>query len=212
MRFLLALLFLALSWGQADASTRIYLVPVVTTVDGVRVPKYIGDGTVLKPKYSALYYGAENWVLVGADLSVADDALVVATADGFALPRDLDQTLTAGQASAVQARLETAKIPAHWVSASLTWRQVLRTTIGMSLILQRLTAVNTTNFFSVAVLDSAVSTLPVQVRTDLLAVATSLGLDTSSISGSTTIRQALRICGEQLRDSNREFLFNGIGF
>jgi hypothetical protein len=157
-------------------------------------------------KYGTIYYGTENWVLVGSDLSTSDDAAVVAAPDAFALPFNLDRTLTAGQVTNVQTKLESVNIPAHWVTTSLTWKQVLRTIAGMSLVLQRLSGVNATNFFSVAVLNNTISSLPAQVRTDLVAAAAELNINTSGITGTTTIREALRIAGEQLRGSSREMV------
>lgn len=212
MRLLICVAIMLWSALPAQAEFRVYLVPVVTDGNGSRAPKYFSDGAIVPRGWSGVYYGIENWALVGANLSAADDAVVVGAADGFGLPYDLTQTLTAGQVAAVSTRLEAAKIPAQWVTTSLTWRQVLRTTIGMSMILQRLSGVNATNFFGVTTLDGTISALPAGVRTDLLAVADAFGLDRSGITGTTTIRQALMITGEQLRNGSRQFVFNNVTY
>jgi hypothetical protein len=208
MKYLIVLLLFCGVPSMADAAFRIYLVPTVVVVSNGRnstVPKYFTDGTISSSAgWSSVYFGQEGWVFVGVDLSPADDATIVAKPDGFALPFDLTQTLTAGQVTAVQAKLESVNIPAQWVTTSLTWKQVLRTTLSMCQILQRFGGRNTTRFFSVATLNGTVGSLPVGVRNDLSAAAVDLGLDTSSITGATTIRGALRIFGEQMRDSNRK--------
>jgi hypothetical protein len=210
MKYLLACLLIFCGVSSVDAATRFYLVPVVVNGAGDRTPKYFSDGTVTAKNQSASYFGRENWVLVASDLSDADDAVLVAKPDAFGAPHELDTTLTAGQVTFVQTRLEAANMPAQWVSTSTTWRQLLRMLIGINLITQRYSGRNATNFFSVTTLNATVGDLPTQVRADMLAAATDFGLSTTGITLTTTIRQALRILGEQIRDSSRMFVFNGV--
>jgi hypothetical protein len=72
-------------------SFRLYIVPVIGsgTKSDPRRPKYFADGTLVNPTWSAMDYGFEPWMVVGADLSTSDDNLVVGQPDGFALPFDL---------------------------------------------------------------------------------------------------------------------------
>lgn len=192
---------------------RLYIVPVVGvgSRSDPRRAKYFDDGTFSPPVDSAaMDYGFEPWMVVGANLSTTNDAIVVSKPDAFALPFDLTTNLTAGQVTSVQTKLESINVPAGWVSTSLTWVQVVRIVLGMFAFLARYAELHgvTRVFGGSVTLDTTIGSLSVGVRTDLTNAALSLGLSTVGITGTTTLRSALLLLGQQL--SGRPFNFNGV--
>lgn len=191
---------------------RLYIVPIVGTgtKSDPRAPKYLLDGTLTAGvAFSAVDYGIEPWVVLGADLSGADDTALTGKADVMALPFDLTPTLTAGQVTTVQNKLEAINVPAGWVSTSLTWTQVVRVVLGMFSFMQRFTAIqsNVSIFGSGVTLETTIGALSQNTRDNLSLAATSLGLSTSAITGTTTIRQALKILADQF--GNRPYVIGG---
>lgn len=51
--------------------------------------------------------------------------------DRICAEADLDNALTGGERTTVQTALENRNIPAQWVTDPITWRQVIRTIVGM---------------------------------------------------------------------------------
>jgi hypothetical protein len=197
---------------------RLYIVPVVGsgTSHDARRPKYFksdatGAGLVglVTGAWSGMDYGFEPWMVVGADLSISDDSLVVGQIDAFAIPFDLAPALSVAQVTNVQNKLESMNVPAGWVTTALTWLQVVRTVLGMFSLIQRYAGIHGVNglFTGGVNLNSTISALPVQVRQDFNAAATSQGLDTSAITGTTTIRVALKLLADQMQ--SRQYNFNG---
>lgn len=187
---------------------RFYIVPATGagTFQSPRGPKYFIDGTV-SGDWDAKDYGPEAWMIVYSNLSAGDDALLVSQPDAFALPFDLDQTLTAGQVTSVQAKLEAINMPSAWVNTSRTWRYVLKATLGIISFMQHFRAFNLSRLFSGAVsLDTTYNALPLAVRNALLQTAQDMNLDTSGITGASTIRQILRAVGQQLEGRTVVFL------
>lgn len=181
---------------------RLYFVPKVLVGDELK-PKYFGDGAVTA-SWTGMDY--ENWYLVGTDMSAGDHATLAAQSDVMVLPTDLSATLTAGQVTTVQAKLDTANIPAGWVTTALTWTQVVRIVCGMIRLTQRFRGTHSAGLLGGGITpNSTVANLSATVQQYLQEAAASLGLDTSSITGGTTIRAALKILGEQLRDQPLRF-------
>ena len=192
---------------------RLYLVPIIGTGTNTdpRKPKYFMSGTLTTPStWTGIDYGIEPWMVVGSDLSVVDDAAIVAQPDAFGLPFDLTPNLTAGQVTTVQNKLEAINLPADWVNTTLTWQQVVRIVLGVMGFIQRLMSFtsNGSLFAGAVTLATTISQLPASMRTNLTQCATGMNLDISSISGSTTLRQALFILGNQL--STRSIAINGV--
>lgn len=181
---------------------RLYIVPVVGTGTPAdpRRPKYFADGSISGFGWSAMDYGYEPWMVVGAALSATDEAFILAQPDGMALPVNLDVTLTAGNVATVQTKLEAINIPADWVTTAMTWRQVVRIVLGMMMVMQRYAGIHgvVRIFLGGITLESTMADLPVGARTDLSAAATSMGLSIGNISGSTTIRQTLQLLSGQM--------------
>lgn len=201
---------------------RLYLVPVVGdgTRPAPRRPKYFAsDATgaglagMVRAAWSGVDYGQQPWMIVGADLSSSDDTALVAEPDALGLPFDLTPTLTAPQVTNVSTVLENAKIPAGWVTTSLTWLTVVRTVLGMCAFLQRYNVIYTQQnavtapslFAGGATLSTTFGSLPLAVRTALSATATDLGLSTAGVTGSTTVRALLKGLADQVSQARYQF-------
>lgn len=191
-------------------AARLYIVPVIGdgSKGAPRAPKYFSDGTV-SASWSAMDYGFEPWMIVGADLSPADDSTIVGKPDGFALPFDLTTNLTVGQVANVQSKLEAINVPAGWVNTGLTWSQVVKTVTGVFAFFQRFGAVYAKQngtpppsaFSGGVTLDSAFSSLPLAARTALTTTAQSFSIDTSSLSGASTIRNILKTMADSFQSA-----------
>jgi len=177
---------------------RIYVVPMIVDIKGARRPKYFQDGTIPSPPngFGVIYYAAEPWALVGADLPPADDATIAGQADVEALPVDLSPHLTGGQVTGTRAFLEAASIPAGWVTTADTWASVVRGVAGMFLFLQRYEGIYSianngaapSIFLGGVTLDSTFGSLPALVQASMLATATDQNIPTSGLAAGTTLR------------------------
>lgn len=181
---------------------RIYVVPVTTTVTArgtFRTAKYFMDGTIPAPNPPAglLSYGQEPWFLVGADLSVADDATIVSKADVQALSFDLSPNLTSGQVTGVKNFLEAANIAANWVSVADTWAGVFRSVAGMFTFWQRYSGVYgeanpgapvPSVFAGGVTLNTTFGSLPAAVQSAMIATATDQGISTAGLVSGTQLR------------------------
>lgn len=175
---------------------RLYFVPKAL-VGTDYVPKYFTDGTIVATTWGSRDF--DDWYLVAADLSSGDHATITGEPDALALPANLVATLTAGQVTAAQAKLEAANIPANWVDTTLTWTQVVRVVYGMISLNQRFKGNNDGAgiFRSGISLGSTIGDLPSNVRQRLQDAAVSLGMDTSGVTLSSTLRSVYRDLGGQ---------------
>lgn len=158
-------------------------------------PKYIGD---LGVTWASVDYGQEQTYLVGADVTTAQHNSISANADVTSVPANLDNQVGANLAT-VQAALENLKIPADWITSGMTYRQILSLIIKLFRILQRLLGRWATTIFEAGItLATTMAELTQAQRDRLQDVADSFGIDTSNVTGATTIRQALRFLAQQL--------------
>lgn len=171
------------------------------------VPKD-GDGTPLlnpfRPKYLsgltfwAMDYGREPFFLAAADVTDPQHTAIVANADVSAFPQNLDAQVGANLA-ATQAALETRNMPGSWVQSTHTFRNVLRGVATLCRVAQRYDALFVSRIFQAGLtLDTTVSQLTQTQRDRLQTAATVLGVDYSSVTGATTLRQVLRVVAQQL--------------
>ena len=138
---------------------------------------------------SVIHYGPEPYCIVISDVDATQNTNVTANADVRALPADLDTTITSGVRTTIANLLEAARIPAQWVSTGMTYRAFLRRLAGIFMLLQ---GVHGRKFRLLqAALDDALSTLPAGARQALQDFATQQQLDTTGITGATTLRAAL---------------------
>lgn len=185
---------------------RVYLMPTMLENQG-RYPN------VKRAKYRALlsnsaciHYGPEPYCIVLSDVDSTQHANVMANADVRALPADLNTTIVNGTRTTIVNALESASIPAQWVTNGMSFRTFLRRLAGIFLVLQ---GVHGRKFRLLqAALDDPLSTLPAGARQALQDIATQQQLDTTGITGATTLRAALAtLCAQY---ATRPLLYAGV--
>lgn len=196
---------------------RLYVVPIVVVgAKLARWPKYFNDGTLVDPfTWAGMDYGNEPTMIVGADLSVADDATLAAEPDVQAIPFVLDNLLTGPQVTATQAFLEARNLPVGWVTTALSWRTVVRTILGMFSFLARYAVVYSTAngqpapslFAGGVTLATTFGALPAAVQTAMTNTAISLDISTAGLTSGTTLRVILKALADNFRTA--PFNFNG---
>jgi len=178
----------------------LYLVPVIGdgTKADPRRPKYVA--ALSGVDWAAMDYGFQPVMLVAANVDDATDTTATNQADVQRLPDNLDQQIGAAALSIVQNALETRNLPAGWVTNTMTYRELLRTLGGFFAFLQRYSVVaNTTGLVigGTVNLNTQFNQLPQAVRTNLQDTATSLGLSSAGITGTSTIRVILKNIADQ---------------
>ncbi len=182
-------------------AVRFYVVPKIGTGGGSTVtrdafrPKYI---EAIGVTWAAVNYGAEATFLVGADVSAAQHASISANADVTSIPANLD-TQVGANLTATQNALEALNIPADWVTAAHTYRQIITLVVKLFKVLQRLNGRWQQTIFEAGItLSTTMAELTQNQRDRLQDVADSFGINNSGVTGTTTIRQTLRILAQQL--------------
>ena len=79
----------------------------------------------------------DGWGIGWVDLTLSEHQAYNAEAGVLFLTADLDVTLSAGQVSGVQTRLDTRNLPSSWVDTADTWRQVIKRIFGFIQCIQR---------------------------------------------------------------------------
>lgn len=190
-------------------ANRFYLVPKIgdglTPFTAFR-PKYtdngdLGAGWNLSGRFSSLDYGAEACMLMVSDVTAEEHNALAAQTDVLAVPIPLNDNVGAAAVNIIQNKLEGANLPAEWVTTALTYRQVLRTVRRIITFIQRFRGLfNASIFIDGVTLDSRINQIPAAKRSRLADTAADLGLSTEGITGTTTIRVALRMVADQLPD------------
>jgi hypothetical protein len=182
---------------------RYYIVPEIgggiplneTTPDSLR-PKYFGDMTGIS--WSSMRFGGQPIRLVGSDLSVFDQTFVTSHTDVLALPADLNEIVLPPIASSLQTKLEDMNIPAHWVSAGMTYRQVLRKICHIFQFMQRLKGLGLGRLLGDTInLDTKFVGLPAMSKSKLRDAADDLKWDKAGITNTATLRQILKSMADQ---------------
>lgn len=174
---------------------RLYLLPLVPNAKGAMIPAY-ADAELGGVETNLVSYGSEPVCLLAADVTAAQHGALTAHADVTALPADLTQAI-GGQLGAVQAALVSLNIPEDWVQGTHTYRQVVRVVATVFLFASRLQAAQVARLFGGTVtLATRFNQLPAGVRTALRDTADSLGIDSTQLSGTMTLRQLLKFCGD----------------
>lgn len=189
--------------AQVFAAWRFYIVPVIGsgTAADCRRPKYVRPNCQAAPvaPYSFIDYGFEGIGLVLADTTVDQDSAVTAQPDVFRIPDNLDQTL-GGAATAIQTKLESWHLPGDWVTGATTYRTLIKVSIGVFLFVQRYISVSGNNLAIITgavTLNTQFGSLSLKARQDLSTAAKQLKLDTSQVTGTTTVREMLKMIGNQ---------------
>lgn len=123
------------------------------------------------------------------------DTNLTAMPDVVVVP-PLDNVITAGAVNAVQNQIEALNLPAHWVTAGMTYRTVLRVLVGMVQLIQRMDSLGQRVRLT-GNLDRTIGSLSAAIQTALTTACDQLGIDHSTIIGTTTVREALRIFGQE---------------
>jgi hypothetical protein len=188
-------------------AARLYFIPEQSAVvNGVpcRFPKYLGWRDIAPLAgvegigFSALDYGFEPVFLVGAEVTAAQHAILAAQTDVLAVPANLDNNLSAAAVTATRNFLEILNVPAVWVTTAQTYRQVVRVIGGLFQFMQRLHGIQPSRLFQAGTtLSTQYSQLPANSRASLLQAAQSFGYDTTSLSGTSTLRQILKVLADQ---------------
>jgi hypothetical protein len=192
---------------------RIHLMPMSGTGANrfdPRIPKYLAEFGAAQ--WQIVDYGSQDVALVALDADSATHSTLTAHSDVLTVPANLENTPSAGAVTTTRNALEALNIPGGWVNTSTAWRTIVRVVVGMFLWNQRYWVIRSGNvgngrqsILDGVSLDSTVSQIPAASRTDMNAAATSLGVDTSSITGATTVRQALQIIGQQFATTPYKF-------
>lgn len=167
-----------------------FIVPIAGT--GTRadpfVPKYIAALAVFW-RWREL---PRNWSIVYAETSPAQQTSIGANADAIVVP-PLDNQIAL---VATQNALEGLNVPAQWLTAGMTYRTVLRVLVGMANFAQTCDGMGL-QLVLAGNLDKTLGQFSAQTRAILASAADTLGIDRTSISGTTTVRETLRIMGQQ---------------
>lgn len=178
---------------------RLYLMPITGagTRQDPRRPKYV-DQYLVGFSWGMIDYGAEPACMVGVqDILDLTHSAIAQEPDCVALPLNLDQQIGA-QLAQVQNVIEALNIPADWVQSSHTYRQVARLVAAIFQFMQRLNGIGFGRLLDGTVsLSTRFNQLPVATRTKLQEAAQSMNFDTSSLSGSSTLRQILKAMADQ---------------
>ncbi len=190
---------------------RLYIVPAIgsgITTEDARRPKYIYDmprqlaGLMQGGWYD---YGWQPIFIAGVDLTVAEDASVVANADVFAFPFDLSVIPNAGQRSTAIAAYEAVLLPGNtFVVAGVTWLDHARTIVGCCQFMRAVdqeVALRTGGHLVVidtsAKLNVQFGSLPAENQADILNAASKQNLDSSFITSTTQLRAVLKGFADQ---------------
>jgi hypothetical protein len=161
-----------------------------------RRPKYIHE--LNSPGAGYYDYGFQPVFLVAADLTPAQDAAVVANADVFGFPFNLDTNISGGAINATRDTHEAFLIPLQTVPA--TYRLLGRYDGGLFRYLQRVRFYLGPDLLidTATKLNIQWSTVPVNpYQNAILQAAQSFGYDTSFIQPTTQVRAILKNFADQ---------------
>lgn len=157
--------------------------------DLLRVP------IIIVPIYNSIDFGLENVCLVRADVTAAQHTLLTSYSDVIAFPSNLNNSITQTAIDNVTPKLEAYKIPADWLSTSLTYKQALRRVYRIFQVhkFMHQHGTNFNLFSSGYTFSTTFSELPVKARDKLVLIATNLNADTSQLAASSTLRQIFKV-------------------
>lgn len=198
--------------AQSDVALRFLLVPKIGTGTGEDIirPKYIRPlGTFGAPYVGIprgfMDYGAEDLMLVAVELTAAELSGISANPDVLVVPANLDNNVSALALNTIQTKLEASNLPAEWVTTALTYRQVLGRVMRVIFLAQRYQTLFGRIFSGAISLDTRMNQLTQAQRQRLLDLAADLGVDSSSATSTTTLRQVLRAFADQMNPNGLVF-------
>ena len=195
----------------AVTDNNFYLVPAVQSPFGVRYAKYFCYIGVPQPCISVSHgqadYGSLNIFLVAVDgISQADHDALVGHSDVYAFPDNIDTAITDPN---IDAFFESWNIPTDWLTPSSTYRDLMRSTMGMFQFNQRFTADCGHSLFDETVtLDTKWNSLSTADKNCFNSVSASYGLP--SIQGNPSLRTVVKRADDALQ--GQTYYLAGIGF
>ncbi len=187
---------------------RLFLTPLLGSVGAKRAPKYVpsalgpGSPELAGTRWWMTDYGNLPWCLLAADVDAAQLAFLSGQPDVRVIPANLDSTVGGGNVAAVRNALRAANLPNAWVTAGTNWRTVIRAVGGVMKFAARYAEMTGGDVLipNGTDLNLTMGSLTQERRDNIQMVANWFGYDTSSIIGSTTIEQALKILADQWGD------------
>jgi hypothetical protein len=184
---------------------RYYVLPIERSTDGNgRGPKYFEwrrdpDPPGLTSPWSMIDYGLIDQAVLVSDITDPDRTSLVAQADVYEFPLDLDANMTQQQQSTLTTFLETKVIPAQWLSGTQTFRSVLRTITGVFLYIQRISGILGVDPMTISgvTLNTQYRNLPADFSAALSQAASDLDYDFSGVRNNTTLRNILKSMADQ---------------
>lgn len=189
--------------AEEAMTIRFYVLPIERDGTGIlRWPKYFASrfngGVGITADRNLIDYGLIDEGVLVANLGDADQAFLAAQPDVFAFPVDLDATMSQSEQITLTNLLETAQVPAQWLSGQQTYRSVLRTLTGMFLYMQRVSAILGVDPTTLGVaLNTQWRNLPPALQTALQQAAVDLGYDFGGVNNNTTLRNVLKAMADQ---------------
>lgn len=178
-----------------------YLLPIERNVEGTAYgPKYCRwrfdpDPPALIPNWSGMDYGFMSAYLIVADVTDTLHASIAANADVYSFPSNLDQAIPGNDT--LQAFCEGINIPTNWVTASTTYRELMRCLAGIFQFAQRYYGIAGESLFSGTVtLSTRYRNLSAQRQAWFNATVESFGYPSSIINQNSTFRQMLKLAGD----------------
>lgn len=129
--------------ARAVTTENFYLVPVETAGNGARGPEYFAwrwddDPGSISARWGSADYGfIPTMLLVAFDMDQADNDSLCANLDVYCFPDNIDQAVTD---AGIDAFFEGLNIPTDWLTPSTTYRELIRSTMGMFQYNQRYSA------------------------------------------------------------------------
>lgn len=174
------------------------------TNDGETITHHQVTGPPLEPEpllagisYHFVDQGIEDVCLFTADLDAAQITLLDSKPDVDTIPANLDAQI-AGALAQTKERMRLWKIPANWLDASTTWRELVRGIIAIFRIGQTLDGAGQTRLWPPGVtLNSTIASLDPTYRSLLQQAIDAAGYDRSSITGGSTMEDLMEVLTTQ---------------
>lgn len=178
---------------------RVYVMPISGSgsKQQPRRPRYASTDLAGTP-WTMMDYGIHAQCLITADVTPAQHSALISHNDVTAFPEDLD-TLLGSQAAELQIFLRKVDIPADWITATLTYRELIDGLSCQFQYMQRVNFYRATPLFSRTVaLELPWQDLPADARVDMQEAADSFPVSMAQISPTTLLETALTSMASQL--------------
>jgi len=191
--------------GQ-EMSVRVYIVPVDSQIiNGTeyRGPLYLQwrfnpDG--LDVIWSMRDYGGigETAMIVAADVTQEQHDYLSVQAGVYPIPENIDDKPSPAELAAFEAHLETMYIPADWLLPNMTWRECLRTILGMFATAGKYAVIVGDSILNSGItLNMQFQNFPQYVQDALEQIATNLGYPWDEVKTNWTARIVLKWFADQ---------------